>query len=265
MLSKTTIEGIAGMLNLNVEELTKGMTSENDVEIEMPNLKMFKPTELETLLDNRGKERYDIGRTAEREIVYKELSKEIGVDTIKNHKDFVGAYKNLILDEAKIEPDKKLDEANKSINNLREQITNKDNDYLVLQKKVTANQIRFDVKSFIPKMPEGLGISKEDAASLFFNSHEVKEDGVYKNGTLLKDNLEKPLSTQESVNSFITDRKWNSIDPKGRGNGSGGSKTNPKTMEDFEATCKEKGFATGSAEANALLSEIAKENPEILD
>jgi hypothetical protein len=255
------------MLNLNVEELTKGAASENEVDIEMPDLKTFTPKDLETLLDNRGRERYDVGRIAEREIVYKELSKEIGIDTIKNHKDFVGAYKNLILDEAKVEPNQKLDDANSSIEKLRGQITERDSDYLLLQKKVTENQVKFDVKSFIPKMPEGLGVTKDDATSIYFMSHEVKEDGVYKNGALQKDSYETPLTTEESVNSFITEKKWNvTAPPIGRGGGSGGSGSGtPTTMEDYEATLKEKGFTPGSADANALLSQIAKDHPEILD
>jgi len=267
MYNKATQDKIAGMLGLNAEEFAKGWVSEEETDVTFAEGRFLTTEQEDTLKDNHGKARYDVGAEASREMLMKDMSKKVGFETsIKDVDKWIETYKKNILNEANIEPNQKLEDANSSIEKLRAQITEKDSDYLHLQKKVTENQVKFDVKSFIPEIPEGLGISKDDATNLYFMTHEVKEDGVYKNGTLLKDNLEKALTTQESVNSFITERKWNIDPPKGRGKGSGksGSGT-PTTMEDYEAAIKEKGFRPGSAEANALLSEIAKEHPEILD
>ncbi len=267
MYNKAQQDKLAGMLGLNAEDFAKGWASEEEVDVTIAEGRFLTTDQENTLKDNHGKARYDVGAEASREMLMKDMSKKVGFETsIKDADKWIEAYEKQILNKANIEPNQKLEEANTSIEKLRGQITEKDSDYLLLQKKVTENQVKFDVKSFIPQMPEGLGISKDDATNLYFMSHEVKEDGVYKNGSLLKDNLEKALSTEESVNSFITERKWNVTKPTGRGDGSGGSGSGtPKTWEDFEATCKEKGFGQGSAEAKALLSTIAKENPEILD
>ena len=252
MYNKAQQDKIAGMLGLNAEDFAKGWTSEEEVDVTIADGRFLTVEQENTLKDNHGKTRYDAGAEASRDMLLKDMSKKVGFEeSIKDSDKWIDAFKKNILDEAKIEPNQKLEEANTSIEKLRGQITEKDSDYLLLQKKVTENQVKFDVKSFIPNIPENLGISKED--------------GVYKNGSLLKDNLEKALTTEESVNSFITDRKWNVENPKGRGNGSGKGKGTPTTMEDYEATLQEKGFRPGSAEANALLSEIAKEHPEILD
>ena len=267
MYNKAQQDKLAGMLGLNAEDFAKGWASEEEVDVTIAEGRFLTTAQENTLKDNHGKTRYDAGAEASREMLLKDMSKKVGFEeTIKDSTKWIDAFKTNILKEANIEPNKKLEDANTSIDNLRKQITEKDGDYLVLQKEVTKNQVKFDVKSFIPKMPEGLGVTKDDAANIYFMSHEVKEDGVYKNGALQKDNMEKTLTTQESVNSFITEKKWNAADPKGRGGGSGGSGSGaPTTMEDYEATLKEKGFSPGSAEANALLSQIAKEHPEILD
>jgi hypothetical protein len=267
MYNKAIQDKIAGMLGLNAEDFAKGWVSEEESEVTFTEGRFLTIDQENTLKDNHGKTRYDAGAEASREMLLKDMSKKVGFEeSIKDSDKWIDAFRTDILKEAKVEPNKKLEDANESIEKLRGQITEKDSDYLLLQKKVTDNQVKFDVKSFIPTMPEGLGVSKDDAMSIYFMNHEVKEDGVYKNGALQKDNLEKSLSTEESVNSFITERKWNAVTPKGRGGGSGGSGSGtPTTWEDFEATCKENGFGQGSAEAKALLATIAKENPEILD
>lgn len=268
MYNKDITDRIAGMLGLNAEEFAKGITSEQEVDLTLPSGRFLTQEQEDTIKDNHGKTRYDVGRTAEREIVYKDLSREIGLEKpIKNHKDFVEAYKNLIIEEAKIEPNKKIEEYQNSISNLQGVIKERDSKIHGMETEFKGRQMKLDAKAFIPEIPETLGITKDDATNLFFMSHEVKEDGIYKNGSILKDTLETPIDLKEAVSSFVSEKGWNKK-PAGRGGGAGGKRTEgvaPKTEEEFEAMLKEKGISPSSQEANALLTKYAKENPEILD
>ena len=136
-----------------------------------------------------------------------------------------------------------------------------------IQNSVKQKESRYKVQSLFPDLPENTGLTKDEATSLFFMNAEIREDGVYKNGALLKDNLERPISLEDAVTGFVTEKGWNKV-PTGRGGGATGGNPpagKPKTFEEFEATLKEKGLTLGSAEANALLQEVAKDNPEILD
>ncbi len=266
MLSEKTIESMAGMLKLNVEELTKGISSEDEVNIDMPSLKVFTTKDYDTLLDNHGKIRYDAGKLAGNEMSLKNLSEEIGIDTVKNAKHFVETFKVKILEEAKVEPNNKIQELETSISNLQGVITEKDNAMNTLSNRVKTNEQKFTVRSLIPTLPENIGINTEEATTLFFTGLEIKDDGVYKNGVLQKDHLENPITLEQSVKDFVSSKGWDKKNPVGRGGGNqGGGTPNPKTYEDFLETIGGKGWAEGSAEANALLQDIAKENPEILD
>ncbi len=266
MLSQKTIESMAGMLKLNVEELTKGISSEDEVNIDMPSLKVFTTEDYDTLIDNHGKTRYDAGKLAGNEISLKDLSKEVGIETSKTSKDFVSAYKTMILEEAKVEPNNKIQELETSNTNLRGIIEEKDNEMNTLSNRMKTNEQKSKVQSWIPTLPENIGINKEEATTLFFTGLEVKDDGVYKNGILQKDHLENNITLEQSVKDFVSSKGWDKKTPIGRGGGGqGGGTSSPKTYDDFIDTIKEKGWTEGSVEANALLQDIAKENPEVLD
>ena len=266
MLKKNDIDKLAGMLTIDAEVLAKAITDEKEVDITIPDLKFFKNEDLELLLDNRGKERYEAGKTAEREMLFKDLSKEAGLETIKDKNDFIKAYKGKILEEAKIEPEKKVKELETSLANLQKQVQEEQTKYVNLESQIKTEKTKFKVQSLIPEIPETVGLNKEEATSLFFMNYEVKDDGVYKNGTLLKDNLERPLDITQAVTGFLAEKGWNK-QPSGRGGGAPGAGGNFKitTMEEFQAHLKEKGIQEGSAEANSLLAKVAKETPEILN
>lgn len=267
-MNKKFIETLAGKLKLDAEALAQTIASEEEATLELPEGDFYAKTDIETLKDNYGKERYEAGKVAEREVTYKNLSREVGLETIKDHSEFVKAYQDKILKDAKVEPEKKVAELSESVSKLQKQLEEKDGEIQNIQNSVKQKETDYKLASSFPDLPEGLGLTKAEAMSLFKMNMEVKEDGVYKNGQLLKDNLERPLSLEQAVSSYVTEKGWTKPEPpKGRGGGAGNQPAKPTitTIEEFESHLKEKGLTTGSAEANALLTEIAKENPEILN
>lgn len=265
-MNKKLIEAIAGRLNLDVEALTKNLASEEEAEIKIPEGKLYSDEDIETLKNNHGKDRYEAGKTAEREVTYKNLSREAGLETIKDPSEFMKAYQAKILKDAKIEPEAKVKELTSDLEKLQAQIQEKEKAFTDLENSHKSEKTKFTVQSKL-KVPETLGLSQEEATSLFFMNHEVKDDGVYKNGELMKDHLARPIPVEQAAEMFVADKGWNVETPKGRGGGAKGEggKTKITTFEEFEKDLEAKGINPNSAEAQAYLQEVAKESPEILD
>lgn len=266
MLSQKGIESLAGTLKLKVEDLTQVLSSEDEKDLELPKLEVFTTEEFdafkENLKDSHGKAKYDEGKTASREMLLKEMSKDVGFETsIKDPNEFINKFKESILETAKIEPNKKVQELETSLSNLQSKLDDKDAEISNMLSKSKANEIKLKTQSLFPDLSEK-GLTKEDTVSIFFNNgYEVKDDGVYKNGEILKDSRENNLALKDVVEGFVKERKWTVENPSGRGGGArgkGGSSSLPTTLEEYETYIAEKGINRGSVEANALLKEVAK-------
>lgn len=264
------IESLAKLAKVSdVAAFTEALQSESDTDFQLDteNLVVNTKDELETLKTNIYENAKSDTFKAASEITIKNLKKSVGLEFEGKDPDvFIEKFKASVLEQAQIEPNQKIEEQSKSLDNLRKQLETKDSEIESLKLDFQKKETRSKVESLIPELPEGLGLSKSEATSLFFNSHEVKEDGVYKDGVLLKDEMEKALSLNDVAEKFVSDRGWNKK-PSGRGGGAGakGQPALPKTMAEFETQLKEKGINPGSMEANALLREVAEKNPEILN
>ena len=264
-MNKKVLDQLAGALKIDVEVLTKGISSENeDATIELPKGSFLSDADLATLKDNHGKERYDAGATASREILLKDLADEAGIERSKDKAEFLKSYKTKLMEEANIEPEKKVSELQKSLESLQSQLADKDKTYADLQKDVSTRETRFKIQSLIPDLPEGMGLSKEEAVDIYLRNREIKEDGVYKDGSVVKNKLEQALSLDQDIEGFVAERGWNAV-PKGRGGGAGGaapSGSGITNTEEYESHLKEKGIPVGSQEANAILAKAVTDNPD---
>lgn len=264
MLSKASIDLIEKSLGLEAGTIAQGIQSEEETTLNIPSGTFITETDLTTLKDNVRKDGYDTGAEASREMTLKDLSKSAGLETIKDSKAFIEAFKANILEQAKIEPTQKITELEASISNLQNTITEKDLDYSKLQGDFEKKNLISKVESFIPQLPEGLGLKKNEVVDLFMRNYEITEDGVKQDGNILKDNMEKALGLDKVIDGFVTDRGWK-VQPTGRGGGAGGGEGKPVTMDDYRSVIGEKGFNEGSMEANAILAEMIKENPDLGD
>lgn len=266
-MNKKVIELIAGTLKLDVKELTQVLTSETEVDFKIPeNLKVLTSEDLDAIKDNHGKTRYDAGKLAGSEMLLSDMSDKVGFETqIKDMDTFISNYKTDIIKEAGIEPNKKVQELTDSLAKVQGLVDDKDSEILSIKTQYKQKETKLKAQSYFPNLPEALGLSKAEASSIFFNSHEQKEDGIYKNGEKLKDNVEKALTLEQAIGNFVTERKWSVKQPAGNGGGSGsgsGGNSNgkPKTIEEYESYITEKGINPGSVEANALLNDMAIDN-----
>jgi len=254
MLSKEQTDAFAVMLGIEADVLAQAVSDEKEVKLELPKGRFLTSEKEEELLSNHGKRRYDSGIEKATKDAFDSKSKE----------DFIKEITDAALEEAKVEPNKKVIELEKSISNLQKIVVEKEDAFSNLQQAMQQKESRINLQSLFPSLPENVGLNTDEATSLFLMSHEVKEDGVYKAGVLLKGAHEEALTKEQAVKNFITDKGWDKK-PSGRGGGAqsaAGGVGKIETMEQFESMLKEKGLTVGSMEANALMNEVAKESPE---
>ena len=267
-MNKKLIESLAKLAKVtDVSAFTEALQSETDTSFDLglDNLVVRSRDEETQIRENLLAEAKTKNFKDAFEIQIKNMKKDLGLEFEgKRQEDFINAYKTQILSEAKVEPNKKIDELNSSLEVLRGQLSEKDNAFEQLKTSVEVDKRKFKAQSLIPELPKELGLTKDEATSLYFMKHEIKEDGIYFNGEKQKDNMEKSLSFEDSVKSFVESRGWNKSTPTGRGGGAQGGSNNtlPTSLDEFEGYLKEKGINPGSQEANALLSEVVKANEE---
>lgn len=263
-MNKKVIEQIANVLKFDVEELTKVLNTEGEVDFVLPNGKFLNSTEIEQIKDNHGKTRYDAGKTAGVEMLLKDLSEKVGFnEAVKDPDLFITTYKQNILKEAEIEPNKKVVELETSLESLRKKLSEKENEFSTFKDAQSKEKFRLEAMSFVPDLPENLGIKKNEAIDIILNGIEYKDGSLFKNGEALKDELESPISLNTYIDNFVKERGWNSA-PIGRGGGARAESKKINTINDFEQEIKQKGLHPGSAEAQALLAQAVKDNPALL-
>lgn len=259
------IKSLAEMVKVkDVEAFAKALQSETDTDykLDLGGLVIRTKDEEEQIRENLLSEAKTKNFTDAMEIQIRNMKKDLGLEFEgKRQEDFIEAFKSQVLSEAKVEPNKKIEELTGSLDALRQQVSEKESAYAQLQSSVENEKRKFKAQSLIPNLPEGLGLTKDEATSLYFLTHEIKEDGIYRNGEKLKDKMEKPLSFEDSVSSFVESKGWNKAQaPTGRGGGAKGEGSSglPTSLDEYDNYIKEKGWTKGSQEANALLQEVVK-------
>lgn len=271
MLSQAQKDFLAGMLGVSAEELATGIASDTEATFTIPEGKLYTTANLATLTDNSSKEGYDRGALASREMVLKDMSKKAGFENnAKDVDSFIVDYKASILKDVKVEPNAKITELTNTVEDLRGKIVEKDGLYNTFQNQVTQDKRNNTLKGLIPDLADKIGLNKDEALNLFLNQYEIGEDGVKQDGKILYDDLRNPITPEAAVESWIGEKGWNTLEDdksKGRLDDKGRkiNSTVPKTIADFETALSERGFNEGSMEANALFTEMAKANPELLE
>ena len=191
-------------------------------------------------------------------------------ESIKDPQKFIDTLKQTVLDQAKIEPNKKVSELEASLETLRNTVTQKETAYTELQKEVSNVKTRSTLLGAIPKLAD-IGLKNEDVLDLFLKTYEVRDGVVYKDDKPIQDDMASNLGVDKVLSSFVSDRGWDYVEgsgPKGRGRN---QNPNPNpggasaSFEDYEKEMNEKGLHPGSQEAQALLKTYVDNNPEILN
>lgn len=239
MINEKTWQELAKRTGIAVDKLQEAITSENEEQIELAQMNILTDDELSTLKETVGKESAKTGARTMIEMEVKSLRDKHGLEfegkTIDN---LINAYANKQIAEAKIDPNKKVDEYKQSLENLQSKyeldlgIKTKENNEL--SAKLGEYKINGDLAKFIPDGLNGIGSNDFLTVAKTSASFEY-EDGtmvVKKNGKTLKDKMENPINPKDYLTEFATNKKWVETDGRGGSDTAGTGGSTFKNMHD---------------------------------
>jgi len=233
------IDELAKFVKGGADVLQKAIESKDEMSIEFVEGSFVSNDELETLKTTVRAEGKKEGHSIGYDFAIKDFKSEFGIEVEgKDRKVIASEIQKKIINDAKIEPNKKIDELSTSLSKLQKQyetdLLAKDNEVKQYQSKVKDIKISTDLQM---SMPEGLNIIKPDQFALLARStyeFDYDENGqlvAKKGGNILKDKLEKPLPVREILTDFATQNNWLNASGRGAGNQNNGS-SDFKTIND---------------------------------
>lgn len=245
MLKKEHVEAVAKLLKLKPEDLTAAIADEKEVDITVPEGTLYADTEIETLKTNE----YKRGSVAAVEIQVKDAKEKLGLDFKgKTLEGLVEAAQKKALDDAKIEPAKKVQELEEKLKTVQATATE-------LQTKLTEKDTEIaSVKlhtELVKNVPEGTLLEADEVVALMkAKGYDFKTvDGklvATKDGKVIEDKVANPVDVKEVIAGFAKEKKLISEQdppPGGRGGRNGkpaGSVAGSLTelIEEFKAAGK---------------------------
>lgn len=253
MLSKEQKDFINATLGITADELAQAISNEQEVALELPKGRFLTQDQEEKMLDLHGKRRYDAGIS--------KMAKENFEGKTKEEYD--NSLKALILEEAKLEPNEKLNQLTNTINSLKESLTEKDKVILSIQEEAENTKKRANALSVLPTLRSDLGINKSEALNIILGSVEQKEDGIYKDGKLIVNEHQEAVGLNDFLSQEVNSRGWVKKQIQGNGGKNGASQgATPNTYSSFQKHIESKGWKEGSMQANQYLESLQKSNPK---
>lgn len=244
-------------LRLESGMLQKAIDNEEKVSIELPELKIFTESEHSDLLNNTKK---DAGVVAT-EIMLKEMktSQNLDYEGRKVPDNFMKAFKEKIIKESGVEPEKKFTELKGSFEKVQENLVESEKKFTDLQSLVNSDKKERSKNDFISGNFNGDLILKNKDALVIFNGRvktEINEDGKYiffKDGSVLKnETTQNPLEINDVIKDVMSDFYKKVEGGKGGGDNKGGGKVG--SLEDFKKRMNDEGVNSGSAEYTMKMS-----------
>lgn len=243
-LNESSVKAIATSLNMEASELTTELTKEGESEVitsKLNDLSVMPKADLETLKTNIGDLKYKEGKIAGPEMWAKEKKSELGLEGegLNDPNSLLEAYKNKIITDANIEPDKQVEQLNKEKSALQEKVTGLETDITKKGEEFesfkTQSNSRSDVHISAMKVnivadKELIGNQREMVITSFMQTHEIRteEDGsksIWKDNLKLVNELQNATDLDTAVlKHAMTLVKVGETGDKGRGDLGEGNK-----------------------------------------
>ena len=231
------------------DELSKAVES-GKLEIKT-NLVTYKPEDFETFKTNLANDEYKKGRTAGEEMTVKALKQKAGIEIEGKDPDkFLEVFKSNVLEQAKIEPSKKIEELTKDNENLRKTYGELETTFNTFKTEITQKETRAKRDSELLKvLPlEGLKVKQADALDLMkLRGFDVDYDESgklipLKNGKVVKDEkLSQPIDIKTFAENALKSLDLFDKPQGGRGESDSDGKDKPGSFEAFTKEMKNKG------------------------
>ena len=268
MLKTTTVDKIAKLLRIDAKKLTDALAATEETEVEIADdLQVFTAADITA----RDKNKYQEGKTAEREIAVKNLKRKHELDITADEIDTV--VEAVVSKATKsATPDKRVTELETSLSEAKTKLKELATERDALRAAKTTLETDTRLLGLFPKerIPtikdnEFLQLVKSSIAIEVRDGKEV----VVKNGVAqLKPDSLDPIPVEEVVSGYFKERSWISAEGGGGdggrgGTGSGGAAGAGKftKMSEVRAAADKQGINIMGEKGAAFVQAAIKENP----
>ncbi len=238
------------------DELSKAVES-GKLELKTDHV-IYKPDDFETFKTNLANDEYKKGRTAGEEMTVKALKQKAGIEIEGKDPDkFLETFKSNVLEQAKIEPSKKIEDLTQDNEKLRKSYGELETTFNTFKTEITKKETRAKRDSELLKvLPlEGLKVKQADALDLMkLRGFDVDYDEsgkliLIKNGEVVKDEkLSQPIDIKTFAENALKSLDLFDKPQGGRGEGDSDGKDKPGSFEAFTKEMKNKGVEDTSIE-----------------
>lgn len=223
---------LAKFVKGDADVLQKAIDSEDEVSLEIVDGSFVSDEELTTLKESVFKDAKKVHEGVGYDFAMKDLKKDFNIELEgKDRKKIVAAIQEKIITDAKIEPDKKVNELNISLTNLQEKYENdlgsKTKEIDGLNNDLKDYRINGDLTKYIPEGLNGIDVIDFMTVAKTTAKFEYENDilVVKKGDSILKDKMEKPISPKDYLTELAVSKKWLNVEGRGGGNEPGSSGT----------------------------------------
>lgn len=267
-LKKETLQKIATLAKVKVEDLETAIKDEKEVDVSIPDkLATFTDDEVNTLKANE----YKSGKEAGVEMAVKDTKEKMGLSfTGKTIDGLVEAATKKALDDAKISPDKKVQELETKVQTL--QGTVKEYETKMADKDAEVEGIRTsgELYKHIPSFGEtGPAMTQDEVIQLMkINGYDFKRENnvlvPYKDGKKMTDKLGEPLPVKDVTNGFMKEKKLITEDiiPDGRGGKDHKPAAKAGKLSELKKQFSDQGKSLLGSEFSEAVAQAAKDNKD---
>lgn len=251
-------------LKVNSDELTQGI-EKGEITVKADDLIVKPKTDYETFLTNVKNEEYNNGKVKGVEMMIKEAREKHGLTFEgKSMDNFADAYKTKVLEEAKIEPSKKIQELESDKEKLQNMMKEKDLTYTNLlnqqENEKKQNKISTSILKKLPK--DGLLIPQDDLLTLIKTKAAFDTEGenivIKKDGEVIKNQSTlNPITIEEWLPEII--KPYIKLPKGGAGGGDESGQNKPGSFAAFNKEMAEKSIKEGSEAYNIEMQKRLKE------
>jgi hypothetical protein len=251
----SNLKAVAEAAGISEESLKEAIASEEAVELEVPTDRVIKTKEeFDTYTANVKKEAGKASVEMAVKAVRNELDLKFEGKTVDN---LLESYKSRVLEEAQIEPDKKITALQSEVDEFKTKLKERNDAFGELEGKYKREgQERTINGKLLDAIPDNVSLAKEDILLLFKSKHDVElsEDGISikRGGEVLKDDNLNALAIDDVMKEFIQPYAKKPEGGSGKGTETGNFKAG--TIEAFDKRMSDQGHAIGSEAYNSQMT-----------
>lgn len=257
------ISELAKFVKGGAEVLQKAIESEDEQSLEFIDGRFVTDGDLDTMKETVRKDAKKEGQTIGYDFAMKDIKKDFGLEIEgKDRETIVSTVKESILSNAKVEPNKKIQELTSSLDNLRSTFDTEKQTWEQSESKYKGQLRDISVMSELQKStPDIKGLNIGQFTTLVKSEYEFDFDdsGVLfakKNGQPVKDKMEQVVPVKNILTDYATQNGWFSSDGRGGGDNQGGGSSEFKSINDVYKHMEKSNIQPNSPEGEKMLNDF---------